>query len=29
MEKGSFFPSWKSLTTTIDLVVFYFDGLDV
>jgi len=29
MGKGSSFPSWKSLTTTIDLIVFYLDGLDL
>jgi hypothetical protein len=29
MGKESFFPSWESLTTTIDLIVFYLNGLDL
>jgi len=29
MGKGSSFPSWKNLTTTIDLIVFYLDDLDL
>jgi len=29
MEKGSSFLLWKNLTTNIDLIVFYLDGLDL
>jgi len=29
MGKGTSFSSWKSITTSIDLIVFYLDGLDL
>ena len=29
MGKENSFPSWESITSSIDLIVFYLDGLDL